>query len=158
MLLPPETTFIIHAATRGCLSKTCKHKCWNKGPKVIFPCPGLSCIGYSILPGPVSCCPALSRSVRLFLCDTEPTGARCCCVDSQCGRTKTVLSRQAWSREQHRILLQTSQCLCQVLPSNTQQTLCSVSPHSQLCPVCLPFSPPSPTRLLLYAVDSASRV
>lgn len=70
--------------------------------------------------------------------------ARCCCVcilsvTVHSGRTKAVLRRQAWSRE-HRILLQTGQCLCQVLPSYTQQTLCSVSPHSQLCPVWLSFS------------------
>lgn len=71
-------------------------------------------------------------------------GTRCCAalilsVTVHPGWTKTVLRRQAWSRELHRILLQAGLCLCQVLPSYTQQTLCSVSPHSHLWPVCTPL-------------------
>lgn len=68
-------------------------------------------------------------------------GTRCCCVCilsvTVCiARTKTVLRRRTWCREQHRILLQTSSHLCQVRPSSTQRPLCSVSLRSQLCSVC----------------------
>lgn len=47
-------------------------------------------------------------------------GTRCCAalilsVTVHPGWTKTVLRRQTWSTEQHRILLQAGLCLCQVL-------------------------------------------
>ncbi len=96
----------------------------------------------SVLSCPIWCCPTLSCLCCLLLClSKEHCKARCCCVwilsvAVHSGRTKTVLMRQAWSREQHRILLQTRQCLCQELPSYIQQTLCSISPHSLLCPAC----------------------
>lgn len=105
-------------------------------------------LSYIVLSSPASSCVKAEETQSV-------AGARCYCVwilsvTVHSGRTKTVLRRQAWSREQHRILLQTGQCLCQVLPSYTQQTLCSVSPHSQLCPVWIFFSP-SYSLYLLYS-------
>lgn len=171
-----QTTVIIRSATRGHLSgkyigvwtnnQSCSFSVEDRLLYLVF----WLILSYLVLSYIVLSCPA-SSCVKAE--ETQSVaGARCYCVwilsvTVHSGRTKTVLRRQAWSGEQHRILLQTGQCLCQVLPSYTQQTLCSVSPHSQLCPVWLFFSP-SYSLYLLYsfflfragwlALESASRV
>lgn len=112
----------------------------------------------------VQFCP--SASPYSFCVKVEETqgaaGARCCCVrilgvTEHTQRTKTVLRKQAWSSE-HRIHLQTGQCCGQILPIFTQQTLCSVSPHSQLCPVCLFFYISHSLYLLLFFLFQAGKL
>ena len=164
-----QTTVIICTATRGLFVRKLLTLALELTVDLVFgSILSYLALSYIVLSRPASSCVKAEETQSV-------AGARCCCVwilsvTVHSGRTKTVLRRQAWSREPHRILLQTGQCLCQILPSYTQQTLCSVSPHSQLCPAWLSFSA-SHSRYLLSSsfffflfragwlpLESASRV